>query len=338
MDRIVDDERSCPATPRWKGARATRLCAGARALDGRSDERRRRERTARDVPRTTRLRCSVRLGARTRDHPLGREAQFPGPALPLALEHRAGHRALRRARRPRHHVRGCRIAARRSAAEFLLDVGASLRERLDHLARYALDLETVVPIRLAEQVSKPMKFLGKRRQVERVDPLATLVDLFVGHRAPHAVLVEDRVHNDAVAVDVRVELSRAAVEKHRREHLLAAHPDHLPGLRIPFPGIDEFRLDPIECATHGPLVHGHNPRIAAQQPHDRDRLRRRNREVKPRAVAPLAAPPPSQLPARAPSPAAARPAPSPVERTPAHRVRPVPYIPETSRLCLSTRS
>ena len=50
-------------------------------------------------------------------------------------------------------------------------------------------------------------------------------------------------------------------------HLLPAGADHRTGGRVPYPGLERVRLDPGEGAPHSLVMHGNDPRVAADQGH-----------------------------------------------------------------------
>ena len=187
---------------------------------------------------------------------------------------RAGHQ---RCTLGETRIGGGRSEAVRRRRRF--DLGASRRERLDHPARHARDLETPVGVGLLDPVAERLQPSCQLAPVQDAEQHLRGIESFVGHRAPLAVLAPDHVREHRVGVKLRIEIARGVMAERGDDRLLSAGADHAAGLRILHPRLDGMALGPGECALHGRVMGGDDPPVAADQGGERDGLRRGEGEV-----------------------------------------------------------
>ena len=227
---------------------------------------------------------------------IGREPEGRRLALPGLTERDLVHVALGRPGHQRGAGGEVSVPGRRAETTLGhcgLDLRAARRERLDHLAGDARDLEAAVFVRLLDPVPEFAEALGQFRPVDRPDRHVLAVEAVVHHRPPLAVPALDHVGDHAVRVELGIEVARGVVAEGRGHHLLAAHADHRARRLVLHPGPDGVLLDPREGPAHRLVVRLGDALVAAHHRHEGDRLRGREGHVAPGTVldpAVLAAP------------------------------------------------
>ena len=89
-------------------------------------------------------------------------------------------------------------------------------------------------------------------------------------------------------VQLRVQIAARQVPEGRCNHAVRLHPRAAPRRRVPAPRLQQLRLDPVQRRPHRLVMRPDHPPVAMQQRRQRDRLRRRKRDVQPRTVLVLA--------------------------------------------------
>ena len=252
-----------------------------------------RDGPARGVRRgRARRRGEVRGGARTlrlagmRVDGFGGEPERPRLELPGLAQRDRVHVALGRPRHQGGARRKVRVLGRRAEA-------ALGHRRLDHLAGDARDLEAPVRVRLLDRVAEVLQPAGELRPVDRADCHLLPVEAVVDHRPPFAVLALDHVGDHAMGMQLGIEVARSVVAESRGHHLLVTCADHRTRRLVLDPGPDGVLLDPGEGLPHRLVVRVHDPPVAAHHRYERDRLRRRERDVAAGAVPDLPVRPPA---------------------------------------------
>ena len=145
-------------------------------------------------------------------------------------------------------------------------------------------------MRLLDAITKLAKTLRQFRPVDRADGHLAPIQPVIDHRPPLAVPALDHVGDHAMGMKLRIEVARGVVPERGGDHLLPAGADHAAIGRVLHPGLDRVRLDPGEGAPHSLVMRGDDPRVAADQGHQRDRLRRGQGDVTARPVVNVAVP------------------------------------------------
>ena len=231
------------------------------------------------------------LGRRLRPEHTGVEAEIAGLALPDGRELVAVDVALGGATHERGPLGEARIVGRAAHAAFghpRLDLGAAGRERLDHLAGDARNLEPAVGMGLLDPVAQPPEPARELAAVDGPDQHLRLIELLVGHGPPFAVLALHHVGDHGMAVELRIEVARRVVAERGGDHLLPALADHPARRRVLHPGLGGVALDPGKRRLHGTVVDVGHAGVAADQRGQRDRLRGREGDVAAGAVEQLA--------------------------------------------------
>ena len=105
---------------------------------------------------------------------------------------------------------------------------------------------------------------------------------------PLARAVPGHVRHHAMRMQLRVEIAARKVPEGRRNHAVRLHPRTPPRRRVPAPRLQQLRLHPVQRRPHRLVMRADDPPVAVQQRRQRDRLRRRQRDVQPRTVLVLA--------------------------------------------------
>ena len=252
------------------------------------------DRPARGFPRSVaRMREEVGWGTLTLRLPgvvpdrFGREPQCRRLEFPGLVQRTLVHVALGRSRHEVRAGRDLRILGRCAEAPLghrRLDLRAPRRERLDHVAGDARDLETPVRVRFLDPVAEVLQPLRELRPVDRADRHLALEQPVVDHRPPLAVAALDHVGDHAVRVELGVEVARGVVAEGCGHHLLPAHADHRLRRRILHSRLDRVLLDPRERLPHRLVVRLDDAPVAAHHRQERDRLRCGERDVAAGAV------------------------------------------------------
>ena len=101
---------------------------------------------------------------------------------------------------------------------------------------------------------------------------------------PFARPVARHVGDDAVRVKLRVLVPARQVPEPGRHQTVRRNARALLGHRIVRPRLQQLRLQPVERCLHRRIVRAQNPPVAIEKRLQRDRLRRRQREVETRPV------------------------------------------------------
>ena len=139
-----------------------------------------------------------------RRKPQPRRLALPRPAKLPAVDV-----ALGRPRHQRGAVGELRVVRGRAQAPRLhrrLDLCPAGRKGVDHIARDARDLEPPVRVRLLDVVPQPLQPLRQLRPVDRPDRLLLPEQPVIDHRAPLPGVVLDHVGNDAVSMELGIEV------------------------------------------------------------------------------------------------------------------------------------
>ena len=231
------------------------------------DLQRRRARRMRDRPPRARYR---------RD---GVEAGLSCTVGPGRPQHRA-----QRLRLPLACRKG-RLLRRRLAVDpaLLLHVGQNLlsarREGLLEPPSVARDLETRDPARhrrhdrIAPLDQPPRQLVA----VIRPDQPCVAVQQHGLHARPHSLRIPGHVGHDRVGVELRIEVAARDMTKQRRHHRGRLHPRPPAGGRIPAPGLQHRRLDPVEGRAHRLVMRAQHRPVAARVLLRRQQRRQRHR-------------------------------------------------------------
>ena len=176
------------------------------------------------------------------------------------------------------------------------DLAAPRRERVQHLARVARDLKARNPadhrrLDAEAQLDQPP---GQLLAVIGADQLHVAADLRGLHAPPLSGPVARHVGEDAVRVQLRVLVPARQVPEPRRHQAVRRHPGAPPRRRVVAACLQQLRFDPVEGRPDRRIVGTHHPAVAVEQRFQRHRLRRRQREIEPRAVLVLAVARPAQ--------------------------------------------
>ena len=221
------------------------------------------------------------------DDAVGREAQFRRLARPVLPKRVLIYVPLVRPRHERRPIRKLRIVDWLSEVLRLhrrLDLGPPRRECIDHPARHTGELESTVRMGLLNLVSEVRQPPCQLRPVDGTDGHLACVEPVIDHSPPLALAAPDHVRDDAMGMELGIQVARGVVTEGGRHHVLPAGPDHRAGGRIPYPGLDGVGLDPCEGALHGLVVRPDDPMVATDKSRKRDRLRCRQGDVAARPV------------------------------------------------------
>ena len=166
------------------------------------------------------------------------------------------------------------------------NLAAPRRERIQHLARVARDLEARNPAdhrRLDAEAQRDQP-PGQLLAVIGADQLHVAADLRGLHAPPLSGPVARHVGQDAVRVQLRVLVPARQVPEPRRHQAVRRHPGAPPRRRVVAARLQKLGLDPVQRRPDRRVVSAKHPAVAVEQRLQRHRLRRRQREIEPRAV------------------------------------------------------
>ena len=194
--------------------------------------------------------------------------------------------ALCPARVERRHLRQLRRIGKTMLLEVLDDRPATPGEGVEEGALVACDLEPRRPPhhggrdRDAVGLQAPGEFVA----VVGADEVPVPSESRRLDALPLAFGVPGHVGDDAVGMELRVEIAAGQMPEPGRHQAFSLHPGPTLRLRIPTPRLDELPLDPVEGGVDRFVVGPDDPSVADHQALERHRLRRRQRQVPPRAV------------------------------------------------------
>ena len=165
-----------------------------------------------------------------------------------------------------------------------LDLRPSCRERLDHLAGNARDLEPPVSMGLLDPVAEPAQIARQFAPVHGADQHLRGIELLVGHGPPLAVRALHHVGDHRMGMKQGIEIARGVVPKGRRDHLLPSLRHHFSRLRVLHAGLGHIPLDPVEGALHGPVMGLDDALVAADERGEGDGLGGGEGEIPPGPV------------------------------------------------------
>ena len=228
---------------------------------------------------------TIRPGPRGRDQsariePLARSHRLP-PAVALCRRELG---CLGAARGERRELALARRAFPPARLEMRADFGGAGRERLDHRARHAGDVERAVAriLRGDGRVAERLDAGAQGRGEHRAHDVLAVVQRVGAQRPPLAVGRLRRVGDDAMDVELRLAVAVDVVEEGRGDKL--ARSLRLLVLPVPHPRLGEVALGPAKGRRRRLADRAYEACIAADKCKDRQRLRRRHRQVPPWAM------------------------------------------------------
>ena len=176
------------------------------------------------------------------------------------------------------------------------------RERRAQLRPVARDLEARNPPRHRRKHRIPRPDQAPRQLVPVIRPDQTRVAVQKRRldALPAALGILRHVGDHRMRVKLRIEVAARDVAERRRHHRRRPHPRPGPRRRVPAPGLEQRRLDPVQRRPNRTVMRPDRRPVAAravrrrQKRRQRHRLRRRERDVETRAVLVLPGPYPAE--------------------------------------------
>ena len=112
--------------------------------------------------------------------------------------------------------------------------------------------------------------------------------------SPLAFTIARHVRQHAVGMELGIEIAARQMTEARHRHAVCLHAGTASRLRVPAPGLEKIRLDPVKRRPHRLVVGADHTGITHHQGFQRHRLRRRERDVPAGTVLVLALDDPAQ--------------------------------------------
>ena len=213
-----------------------------------------------------------------------------GPLPPCG--HQLGKARLRLApaRVQRRHLRRRRRIRKVPFFEKPENLAPSPRERVEKVLAVARELESRHPPDEPRRDREAQPHQPRRKLVAVIgaDQLRVPPDQGRLHAPPGPRPDPRHVGQDAVGMELGVEIPARQVPESRDCHAVGRNPRPLLCLRVPAAGLKQFLLNPVERLVHRLVMGADDPPVAPDQRLQRDRLGGGQRDVPARAVHMLA--------------------------------------------------
>ena len=213
-----------------------------------------------------------------------------GPLPPCGHQLGKARLSLAPARVQRGHLRRRRRIRKIPLIEKPENLSPSSRERVEKVLAVAREFESRRPPDELRCDREAQSHQPRRKLVAVIgaDQLRIPPDQGRLHAPPGPRPGPRHVGQDAVGMELGVEIPARQVPESRNCHALSRNPRPLPCLRVPAAGLKQFLLDPVERLVHRLVMGADDPPVAPDQRFERDRLGGGQRDVPARTVHMLA--------------------------------------------------